>query len=115
MKDQGVKLYHTFSETKVSIAERMIRTLKMNCEKIKTQYELEEKDFKLYDILPYVLEEYNFTIIHSIIQLTPSDARKLENQNKLQQRYKSIYENYNTHSSPKSPTLKYLTLVIMFV
>ena len=57
----------------------MIRTLKEKCEKIKTQYELEEKDFKLYDILPYVLEEYNFTTIHSTIQMTPSDARKLEN------------------------------------
>ena len=33
LKDQGVKLYHTYSETKVSIAERMIRTLKLKCTK----------------------------------------------------------------------------------
>ena len=28
LKDQGIKLYHTYSKPKVSIAERMIRTLK---------------------------------------------------------------------------------------
>ena len=33
LKDQGVKLYQTFSETKISIAERMIRTVKEKCEK----------------------------------------------------------------------------------
>ena len=50
LKDQGVKLYHTFSKTKVSIAEQMIRTLKEKCEKIKTQYELEEKNYISYMI-----------------------------------------------------------------
>ena len=33
LKDQGIKLYHTYSEPKVSIAERMIRTLKENVRK----------------------------------------------------------------------------------
>ena len=42
LDNQGVKLYHTYNETKVSIAERMIRTLKTKCELIKTQYQLEE-------------------------------------------------------------------------
>ena len=56
LKDQGLKLYHTYLEFKVSIAERMIRTLKEKCEKVKTQYALEEKDYKL----PQVLKEYNF-------------------------------------------------------
>ena len=32
LKAQEVKLYHTYSEPKVSIAERMIRTLKEKCE-----------------------------------------------------------------------------------
>ena len=45
LKNQGVKLYHTYSEPKVAIAERMIRTLKEKCEKVKTQYELEGKDY----------------------------------------------------------------------
>ena len=56
LKDQGIKVYHTYSEPKVSIAERMIRTLKEKCEKAKTQYTLEGKDYKLYDVLPEVLE-----------------------------------------------------------
>ena len=47
----------------------------------------------------HVLEEYNFKTIHSTIQITPSDARILENQNKLQQRYKSIYDEYNPHNN----------------
>ena len=41
--------------------------------------------------------------------MTPSNARKLENQNKLQQRYKSIYEEYNLHiNRTKSPNLNIL-------
>ena len=36
--EQNVKLYRTYSEPKVSIAERMIRTLKEKCDKVKTQY-----------------------------------------------------------------------------
>ena len=59
LKDQGIKLYNTYSEPKVSIAEQMIRTLKEKCEKVKTQYALEGKDYHLYDVLPQVLEEYN--------------------------------------------------------
>ena len=43
--------------------------------------------------------------------MTPSDARKLENQNKLQQRYKSIYENYHPHSNrTKSPNSSILNV-----
>ena len=49
-KDKGIKVYHTYSELKVSIAERMIRTLKEKFEKVKTQYTLEGKDYKLYDV-----------------------------------------------------------------
>ena len=75
LKDQGIKLYHTYSETKVSIAERMIRTLKEKCEKVKKQYTLEGKDYKLYDELPEVLEQYNFKTIHRTIKMTPTDVK----------------------------------------
>ena len=34
LKNQVVKLYHIYSEPKVSIAERMIITLKEKCEKV---------------------------------------------------------------------------------
>ena len=95
LKDQGVKLYHTYSEPKVSIAERMIRTLKEKCEKVKAQYALEGKDYQLYDILPQVLEEYNFKTVNRIIEMTPADARKSENQMKLQNKYALINKEYN--------------------
>ena len=49
-KEQYVKLYHNYSEPKVSISERMIRTLKENCERIKTKYGLEGKHFNLYEV-----------------------------------------------------------------
>ena len=42
LKDQGIKLYHTYSEPNVSRADRIFRTLKDKCEKVKTQYALEE-------------------------------------------------------------------------
>ena len=83
LKDQGVEIYHTYSEPKVSIAEQMIRTLKEKCEKVKTQYELERKDYKLYDVLPLILETYNFKTNHRIIEMTPANARKSENIMKL--------------------------------
>ena len=66
LKDQIIKLYHTYSELKVSIAVQMIRTLN-KCDKVKTQYALEGKDYKLYDVLLQVVEEYNFHTVHCTI------------------------------------------------
>ena len=100
LKDQGVKLYHTYSEPKVSIAKRMIRTLK-KCEKVKTQYALEGNNYQLYDLLPQVLEKYNFKTVYRTIEMTPTDARKLENQMKLQNKYALINKEYN----PKNRTI----------
>ena len=59
------------------------------------QYGLEGKEFKLYEVLPQVLEEYNFNTIHHTIEMTPADARKPENKIKLQNRYTEIYNKYN--------------------
>ena len=103
LKEQNVKLYHTYSGLKVSIAKRMIRTLKEKCERIKTKYGSEAMDskhsdhrsYKLYDVLPQVLDEYNSKTIHHTIQMTPVDARKPQNKMKLQNRYSNIYKEYN--------------------
>ena len=64
----------------------MIRTLKEKCEKVKTQYALKGKDYQLYDVLPQVLNKYNFKTVHSTVEMTPADARKSENKIKLQNR-----------------------------
>ena len=93
LKEQNVKLYHTYSGPKVSIAERMIRTLKEKCERIKTQHGLIGKEFKLYKVLPQVLEEYNFKTIYHTIQMTPADAKNLKI--KLQSRYTEIFNKYS--------------------
>ena len=71
----------------------MIRTLKEKCEKVKTQYALDGRDYQLYDVLPQVLEEFNFKTVHRTIEMTPADARKSENQMKLQTKYTLIYKN----------------------
>ena len=99
LKNQGVKLYHTYSKTKVSIAERMIRTLKEKCEKVKTQYELEGKDYKLYEVLPQVLNTYNCITVHRTIEMTPADARISENNMKLQNRYTLYHKEYNPENN----------------
>ena len=76
MKNQSVKLYNTYSEPNVSIAERIIRKLKEKCKQVKAQYSLEGKDYHLYDVLPQVLEEYNFKTVHRTIKMTSAVARK---------------------------------------
>ena len=56
LKNKGIKLYHTYSETKELIAERKKRTLKEKCEKVKTQYAFEGMEYQLYYVLPQVLK-----------------------------------------------------------
>ena len=66
---------------------------------MKTQYELEGKVYQLYDVLPQVLETYNFKTVHRTIEMTPADARKSENKMKLQNRYTLIYKEYNPENN----------------
>jgi hypothetical protein len=94
LDSKGVKLYHTYSEVKVSVAERMIRTLKEKCEKVKTEQELLGKDYNIIDVLPKVLEEYNFKTIHSTTKFIPADASKKENESKIQKIYSEKYDKY---------------------
>ena len=56
LKEQYIKLYHLYSDPKVSIAERMIRTFKEQCETVKRQYALKQTDSQLYDVLQQVLK-----------------------------------------------------------
>ena len=82
-----VKLYHTYSEIKVSVAERVIRTLKTKCERIKTQYSLENKTYNLIEVLPVVLKQYNEVDIHSTIGMTPAQASDISNYDLIKERY----------------------------
>ena len=53
----------------------------------------------MYEVLPQVLEEYNFKTVHRTIEMTPADARKSENKMKLQTRYTIIYKEYNPENN----------------
>jgi hypothetical protein len=64
LKKHNIKHYSTFSESKASVIERFIRTLKLS---------LENDDENWLDALPRVTEEYNNTLQHGINQ-KPNDV-----------------------------------------
>jgi hypothetical protein len=94
LESNNIKLYHTYSEIKVSVVERVIRTLKTKCERIKTQYSLENKPYNLIEVLPVMLKQYNEIDCHSTIGMTPTEASNKSNEEQLKQKYQSRYDNY---------------------
>ena len=83
LKRHNVELYSTHNEPKSVIAERFIRTLRG---KIESNYILTQSTV-WYDILPELIREYNTTYHHSI-KMTPEEASKPYNQQKV---YNSLY------------------------
>ena len=53
----------------------------------------------MYDVLPKVSEQYNFTTVYQTIEMTQADARISENQMKLQNKYTLIYKKYNPENN----------------
>jgi len=89
LKALGIHRYSTYSgEFKASIVERFIRTLKN-----KIWYEfIRDNTRKWTDMLDEIVEDYNNTE-HSAIGMTPAEARKPENEEKLYARIpKPVYE-----------------------
>ena len=78
LNDNGVDMYSTHNEPKATIAERFIRTLR---EKIETNFTLTQSTV-WHDILPELIREYN-TSKHRIIKMTPEDASRPENYDKV--------------------------------
>jgi len=109
LDNESVALYHTYSELKAVCAERLIRTLKLKCERIKTEYQLLNKHFSLYDVLPEVVKEYNNTV-HSTIEMSPNDASKPENEEELKYRYEEDYNLYNPRNGNKFQVGDYVRL-----
>ena len=81
----GIELYSTHNEPKASIDERFIRTLR---EKIETNYILTQSTV-WYDILPELVREYN-TSKHRTIKMTPKEASKPENFNRVSTCFKHV-------------------------
>jgi hypothetical protein len=82
--ENDIALYSTFSELKACIAERFVRTMKSLMWKKFTELNNDKQWVKL---IPEILSIYNNNE-HSTIKMTPIDASKTENINKV----KSIYE-----------------------
>ena len=77
LKENNVELYHTYSELKASIAERFIRTMR-------------EYIARNLCTLEKFIEHYNNSE-HSTIKMSPADARKDLNQNKLRELFMEKY------------------------
>ena len=90
LKAHNVQLYSTFNEPKSMVAERFIRTLRG---KIESNYILTQNTV-WYDILPELIHEYN-TSYHRSISMTPEEATKPENYQKV---YDSLYNRRNRKS-----------------
>lgn len=68
-EDNGINIYHTFSENKSAYAERFIRTLK----ELITKHILETNHNNYIDALPQIVQGYNETI-HSRTKKTPDEV-----------------------------------------
>ena len=73
-----VDLYSTENEEKSCVIERFNRTIKeKKCKYFSANYER-----KFVDVLALIVDQYNNTI-HSSIKMTPNEASRKENENKL--------------------------------
>jgi len=85
LKKHHVKLFHTFSQLKATLAERAIRTI---MEKI-ARYMTYTKSKRYIDVLPDIVESYNKTYHHSI-KMAPVDVNE-SNQTIV---YDNLYKKY---------------------
>ena len=77
-KLKNIILYHTEGKNKATIAERFVKTIKGKMWK----YMTENKTKKIIDVLDDLVNEYNNTE-HSTIKMTPTEASKWENEEKV--------------------------------
>ena len=77
LKEEGIKFFHTNNETKASIAERAIRTVKSVYFKHMTQHQT----FRYIDIIDDVTNAYNHRYHHTI-KMRPVDVT-VENQSEV--------------------------------
>ena len=87
MQKEDIELYNTYNETKASIVERLIRTLKTKM----WRYFTAKKNMRYIDILPDLVYSYNFSI-HRSIKIRPE---------------KKIWHTLYDHSSPKNVKYKF--------
>ena len=89
MKEEGIKLYNTYNETKASIVERLIRTLKTKMWRYFTAK-------KTIDVLPELVYSYNHSV-HRSIKARPVDVTA-ENETKI---WHTLYDDHNVVKNVK--------------
>jgi hypothetical protein len=86
LESKGIRLYHTYSERKACMAERVIRTLRDLMEREISKNELLKREESWPAILKRVTNDYNNSV-HNTTRMTPTDASKQENAMLLQANY----------------------------
>ena len=69
LKDEDIGLYNTYNETKASVVERLIRTLKTRM----WRYFTAKKTMRYIDVLPDLVYSYNHSV-HRSIKMKPTDV-----------------------------------------
>ena len=94
LKKNSIKLYHTENEEKSSIVERWNKTMKNKMWKMFSA----NNNTVYWDKLDKLVDDYNNTY-HSSIEMTPTEASKKENENKV---FANLYED-EIYLKPKKP------------
>ena len=92
MKEEDVELYNTYNETKASIVERLIRTLKTKM----WRYFTAKKTMRYVDMLPDLVYSYNHSV-HRSIKTKPVDVTA-ENEKKV---WHTLYDDHNVVKNVK--------------
>ena len=92
MKEEDIELYNTYNETKASIVERLIRTLKTKM----WRYFTAKKTMRYIDMLPNLVYSYNHSIHHSI-KVKPVDVTA-ENEKQV---WHTLYDDHSAQKAPK--------------
>ena len=89
MKEKDIVLYNTYNETKASIVERLIRTLKTRM----WRYFTAKKTMRYIDMLPDLVYSYNHSV-HRSIKTKPVDVT-VDNEKKV---WYTLYDDDNVKS-----------------
>jgi hypothetical protein len=92
MKEEDIELYNTYNETKASIVERLIRTLKTKM----WRYFTAKKTMRYVDMLPDMVYSYNHSV-HRSIKAKPADVTSA-NEKEV---WYTLYGDHNTVSNVK--------------
>ncbi|CAB3998846.1 uncharacterized transposon-derived [Paramuricea clavata] len=89
---EDIELYNTYNETKASIVERLIRTLKTKM----WRYFTAKKTMRYIDMLPNLVYSYNHSI-HRSIKVRPVDVTA-ENEKQV---WHTLYDGHSVRKAPK--------------